>query len=139
MLRSSVLLQVQGDYKRASDFMEKAAIISEKNYGPDHQITVDYYFDLAGILQDLGDYEGAQILMKKVIKSNEKNFGTEHLNTARSYFCLAVVLLDLKQYPEAKTLLSKALSISRAKLNADDSFIQTIIAHLHEIEKYQSS
>lgn len=103
-------------YQEASELLEKAKVINEKELGafhPDFAITLQ---NLGALYRKTDELEKAKQCYEQALAIDKRVFGTEHLSYANKLSNLGVVYQELDQLEEAERLLEEALAIRERKL-----------------------
>jgi tetratricopeptide (TPR) repeat protein len=74
-------LQTFGGFDEAGRQLERALVIDEKTYGPDHPNVATSLSNLGLVLKDLGDLEGAKVRIERALAMYRKFFGEDHPKT----------------------------------------------------------
>ncbi|WP_291728079.1 tetratricopeptide repeat-containing sensor histidine kinase [Bernardetia sp.] len=119
----------EGDYRGASDFLNKAALIKweDKDLRPAinyFQASLNYnkkvnnqsgmygiYSNLAMIYADLAMYDSSLYFFKRTLKGRRKN--SEKVTIISSLINVSVVLNNLKRYDESAEFLEEALKLAQ--------------------------
>ncbi|MGP0022601.1 MAG: FxSxx-COOH system tetratricopeptide repeat protein [Streptosporangiaceae bacterium] len=117
--RAGTYLQVQVQLTDAKVLQERALVITEAAYGPDHPEVAIHLNNLALILKDLGDPEGARPLDERALVITEAAQGPDHPEVAIRLNNLAGILKDLGDPEGARELQERALAITEAAQGPD--------------------
>ena len=114
------------NFTEAKIFHERALLIDEANFGPNHTDVARDVSNLGAVLQDLGDYVGAKTMYERALLIDETTFGPDHPDVARDVSNLGTVLQDLGEYAGAKTMFERALPIyikTKGKIHSETAEI----------------
>jgi tetratricopeptide (TPR) repeat protein len=106
------------NYSVAKPLYERALIIREKVFGPDHPKTANVMNNLAVLLLKLGDYSSAKPLFERVFAIRKKEFGLFDSRTAHTLNNIASLLKKQGDYDSAKLFYERALAIREQKLGS---------------------
>ncbi|CAN9459336.1 unnamed protein product [Alternaria sp. RS040] len=109
-----------GSYSVAQQVAAKAAAVSKKALGREHQLTRVSLTTLAGVLRAQGKYEEAGTLYRRVLEGSEKTLGKDHPDTLTCISNLALSLGCRGKYGEAEMLHRCTLEGREKKLGKDD-------------------
>lgn len=128
-LAASAQHEKDGDWRGASDFLNKAALLRWES--KDYQAAIKYfkkslqfnsrvdnrsgaygiYSNLATIYADLEQYDSSLVYFKKTVEGRRKN--KQRLPTISALINTSVILNNLKRYDESIELLSEALELAQ--------------------------
>lgn len=121
--------QLANSYRRATVSISKALkldrgtlelLYSNKEYGPDHPLTLTAKLSLGSTLSEAGDREGCEKLEREVVETQIRLLGGDHLDVAAARNNLGLTLLRLRRYPSAEVILRAALSRRLSVLGEKD-------------------
>ena len=116
---AGVYLQEQAQLTDAKALLERALVIDEAAYGPDHPGVARDLNTLANILRQLGQLDGARLLQERALAIDEAVYGPDHPGVARDLNTLAWILWRLGQPEAARLLQERALAIDEAVYGPD--------------------
>jgi tetratricopeptide (TPR) repeat protein len=99
------------EYSEAKSFYERALLIRERTFGPEHPLTATSLHNLARLLRDQGQFSEAQELFERALAIREKVCGRDHLETAATLTNLASLLQARGRLPLVRPLFERALEI----------------------------
>ena len=105
------LIEQQGDYVSALEWLQKDLCISETVLGKDHTSTATTYSSIADIYRKQGKYASSLERYQKALRIYETAHGTDHPFTAATYNNIAVVYHEQGDYVSALEWFQKALRI----------------------------
>jgi tetratricopeptide (TPR) repeat protein len=112
MAAGTVLLYAV-DLDGAQPWFERALVIRERVFGPDHPDTATSLNWLALLLRDL-DALAARSLLERALAIRERALGSHHTSVAHSLTSLANLLRDQGELDNARPLLERALAIDES-------------------------
>ena len=112
-------LYQDGRYPEAIKVSERALILAEKAFGPDHPNYAASLNNLAGIYKTQGKYAEAEPLIERSLKIMEKTVGPDHPNVATSMNNLAFLYQAQGKFVEAEPLYKQSLKIRESVLKPD--------------------
>ncbi|HEU5157319.1 MAG TPA: tetratricopeptide repeat protein [Streptosporangiaceae bacterium] len=117
--QTALFLQVQGQTRRAQQFLTKAVDIAEAFYGPDHPDVAIRLGNLAATYRALGQPAEAKPLEDRALAITEAVYGPDHPTVAIWLGNLAATYRALGQPAEAKPRFERALAITEAVYGPD--------------------
>ena len=72
---------MRADFTTARAAYQRALMIDEKAFGPDHPSVARDVNNLGGVLKDLGDPDGARKALQRALAIFEKVLGADHQHT----------------------------------------------------------
>jgi CHAT domain-containing protein len=105
----------RGDYGRAEQYYQRARVIQEKMFGPEHFHLADSFSLLGRVAYDTGDYAKAKALYQRALTLWEKALGPDHLGATGYRNELAAVYITTGDYAKAETLYRQSLSTHEQK------------------------
>jgi CHAT domain-containing protein/Tfp pilus assembly protein PilF len=102
----------KGDYAKAAEFLERAAKLGEKTFGPDHLNLAAILNNLAEVYIELGRYAEAEQLDKRVLAIHERANGPDDPGNATGLYSLASVYMRQGRYAEAEPLYKRGVAIN---------------------------
>ncbi len=105
------VFRLQGEYKRALKYYEKAKLIRERVLGFEDSDTAATYNNMAIVLQSQCNYERALEYLQTARSIRERVLGTDHPDTATTYNYIANVFRLQGNYKAALEYHNKALAI----------------------------
>jgi len=102
-----------GNLVEARRYYERALVIKEKIYGPDHPDVALVLFNTANLLKEMGDLTAARLMYTRALAIRERRLGSQHLLTAYTLNGLGDTLRLQHDYAAAKPLLDRAAAIWR--------------------------
>ena len=140
LLAQSQIYNLIGEYEKAIFRQQEIIEIQEKKFGPDHQVMVNPYNNLALTYSSHGQYEKAEVLYLKAMKLQEKHFDDSHPNLIVMYSNLGLAYINLKQHHKALDYLTTALEYQEKSKHRNNSLKAKIFNNLamanHRIEKH---
>ena len=112
-------LNTVAEYSDAKFANEKAQVLFEKVYGPDHPEVAGTLNNLGRALQKLGDPQEAKKNFERALKIYEKVYGPDHINLSRTLTNLGIILCAQGKRREGKRYLDRALLICKNSLCND--------------------
>jgi tetratricopeptide (TPR) repeat protein len=128
--RAATFLQTQGQAAAARPLLERALVIDEAAYGPDHPTVAAALSNLALVLKYLGQASAARPLLERALTIAEATYGPDHPTVAGLLGNLATTLQDLGQANAARPLLERALTIAEATYGPDHPTVATRLNNL---------
>jgi tetratricopeptide (TPR) repeat protein len=110
-------------YAQARPLYERALIISEKAWGPDHPRTALTLTHLALLLQAQGDLAGARPLFSRALEIEEKQLGYESFNAVATRNNLAGLLHSEGDLPRARQLYESVLASRQKYLGLQHPYV----------------
>jgi tetratricopeptide (TPR) repeat protein len=110
---------VQGEYKEAIAFFEKAFEIREKILAPNHLDFASSNNNIGNVYCDMGEYLKGLSYLEKALKIRQLSLPTNHLDLAVSYNNIGNVHHSMGEYSKALSSYEKALEIRRPTLPAN--------------------
>ncbi|KAF2030383.1 TPR-like protein [Setomelanomma holmii] len=111
-------LCLRGNYERAELIARKASATTERLYGINNELTLEYINNLANVLHDRGKYEAAELLHRQALEEREKRFGPFNGSTMTSVNNLANAVRIQRKYKEAEQLYRRALQWCEVTLSS---------------------
>ncbi len=108
-----------GDFTGARSAFERAIVLDEAVFGPDHPNLAVRCGNLAEVLRTLGDGRGAREALGRALKIDETHLGPDHPSLAVGLTTLARMLKDEGDLEEARKAAERALAINEVSLGAD--------------------
>ena len=112
--RVGVYLRGRAEFAAAQHALERALVIAEAIYGPDHPTVATYVNNLGDVLRDLGDLAGARAHFERALRIDEAAYGPDDPNVAVRVNDLGEVMRALGDLAGARALLERALRIDEA-------------------------
>ena len=128
--QAGTYLRVQARLTEAKVLQDRALVIIEAAYGPDHPEVATHLNNLALILRDLGQPESARPLQERALAIDEAVYGLDHPEVATHLNNLALILRDLGQPESARPLQERALAIDEAVYGLDHPEVATDLNNL---------
>ena len=107
------------EFAEAKAHFERALLLAENIYGPDHPNVAIRVNNLGKVLQDLGELRTAKQHLERALKIDENTYGSDHPNVARDVNNLGTVLQDLGDLQAAKQYMERALKIDENTYGPD--------------------
>ena len=126
----SFTLEFAGELSEARLFAEKALLIEERVFGPDHIRTAEQRAATAAILIQLGLHADALPLCEQVVPVYERVYGADSNSVAQALSDLGVVHWYLNQLDEARPLLERSLEIRIRRLGETN---RLVAASMHNL------
>ncbi len=126
-------LKGRAEYEEAKAAYERALMIGEKAFGPDHPTFAIMVNNIGSVLQDLGDLAGAKAAYERALKINEKAFGPDHPTVATRVNNLGAVLRALGDLAGAKAAFERALKIDEKALGPDHQAVAIRVNNLGSV------
>jgi tetratricopeptide (TPR) repeat protein len=123
-----------GDYTGARAAYERALVIDEVIYGPDHPKVGIRVNNLGLVLHDLGDLRGARAAFERALVIGEAVYGPDHPKVATRVNNLGLALKALGNLVEARSAFERALSILKTYLPPDHQHIRWVQKNLGRLE-----
>jgi CHAT domain-containing protein len=105
----------RGDHGRAEQYYQRARVIQEKMFGPEHFHLSDSFSLLGRVAYDTGDYAKAKGLYQRALTLWEKALGPDHLSATGYRNDLAAVYITTGDYEKAEALYLQSLSAHEQK------------------------
>ncbi len=105
-----------GRFSEGQVLVQKALAASEKNWGPNHGLSIILLGNLAAAYHQLGDYKIAEKTYRNAILKSEEVFGKTHMNTSRCLLGLAGVLIKTGNLKEAESIIKSQVNELRMSL-----------------------
>jgi eukaryotic-like serine/threonine-protein kinase len=119
-----------GEYDRAYPLLERALVVREALFGPEHDQVARSLNALATLYQERGEYDAAEQLFRQSLSIDQKLFGERHEKVATSLNNLGLLLVLKGNYDEAEPLYKESLSITRELPDSDPGKIATKLNNL---------
>jgi len=113
------VLELLANHAGAKAAYERALVIDEAVFGPDHPKVATDVNNLGLVLKALGDHAGAKAAYERALVIDEAVFGPDHPNVAIRVNNLGLVLKDLGDHAGAKAAFERALVIDEAVFGPD--------------------
>jgi tetratricopeptide (TPR) repeat protein len=117
--RATEYLGRRVELRAARAAAERALIITEAAYGPDHPQVARTLGNLGNVLETLGELAAARAAQERALSIAEAAYGPDHPEVARSLGSLGNVLEALGELAAARAAQERALSIAEAASPAD--------------------
>jgi tetratricopeptide (TPR) repeat protein len=138
------LLIFAGDYcqhraafAEARRLFERALVLSESAFGPEHPSTGATLNFLAVLLSAQGNFAEARPLQERALVICEKTFGSEHAATAISLNNLARLLYDQGDLAGAGRFYDRALAVSEKALGSEHPHTVSILDNIANLQRAQ--
>ncbi len=119
-----------GDYRKCKELLERALVIKERAYGPDHvQVTMTLN-NLGNAYGDLRDYGKKKELLERVLVIEEREYGPDHVEVAATLVNLGNAYGSLGDYGKQKELLERALVIDEREYGPDHVQVASTLVNL---------
>ncbi len=105
-------MQRCGDYRRAVELLERALVINEREYGPDHVEVALVLNNLGNACGSLGDHGKQKELLERALVIFGCKYGPDHVEVAKTLTNLGNAYGSLGDYGKQKELLERALVIN---------------------------
>ena len=105
----AVLFVAQGDFEQAERYYDKAMVLINNSYGPDHLYTANVLSSIAKLYTFQRKYTKAEELINRAVAIQEKVYGSDHHFLASSWLTKAKICQAKRDYSQAENLISKAL------------------------------
>jgi tetratricopeptide (TPR) repeat protein len=122
--------QNRADFLGAKNQLERALILAEIVFGPDHPDVATIANNLGSVLKDLGDLPNARQCFERALKIDERIYGPEHPHVAMRAGNLGKVLRDLGDLEGAKNNSELALEIMVKAYSSNHPHIATALSDL---------
>ena len=126
----ALLLEEQGDFKRAAKIREEVLSVYEHSFGKQDPFTATACINLARTYLLMDRLAAATPLIKRAIAIDEAIHGKEHPEVATDLSVLAECLRAAGKLGESKAVLQRALSICRKNLPARSPLVATILSNI---------
>ena len=70
-----------GDFRKMKELLERALLIEERAYGPDHIEIAPALFNLGSLHEDLGEKAKAREFIARALAIAERTYGSDHPRT----------------------------------------------------------
>lgn len=128
-------LRDAAEYPGARAAFERAIVIYEATFGPDHPSVAICVNNLGMVLQDLGDLAGARAAFERALGIDEAAFGPEHPNIATGVNNLGMVLWALGDLAGARAAFERALVIDEAAFGPEHPTVAIRVNNLGMVLK----
>ena len=125
------------DFNEAKSSFERALVIDEKAFGPEHTSVARDVNNLGLVLQDLGDLAGAKRCFGRALVIDEKAFGSEHPSVATIANNLGLVLQALGDLAGAKRCYERSLAIDEKALGPEHTSVAIRVNNLGSVLQAQ--
>ena len=126
-------LEKQANYQQAFELYERALVIREKAFGPEHPEVATTLNNLAELYKSKGDYDAALPLYERALAIREKALGPEHPEVATTLNNLAGLYGAKGDYDAALPLYERDLEISEKALGPEHPDVATTLNNLAEL------
>jgi tetratricopeptide (TPR) repeat protein len=117
---------LQGDYKEALSFYERALEIRQKRVPADHPSLGSSYNNIGLVYESMGQYPKALTFHERALQIRQRSLPTDHPSLATSYHNIGSVYQKMSEYPKALSFYEKALEIGQKRLPANHpSFVSS--------------
>jgi len=123
-------LAERAEYDGSKSVLERALMIFEDAYGPEHPEVARTANNLGLVLLQLGDFEGAKECHERALKVEEQAYGPNHPNVARTVEGLGLVLDHLGDLEGAKECHERALKINEQAYGQDHPEVAQTVNNL---------
>jgi tetratricopeptide (TPR) repeat protein len=122
-----------GQYREATEPIERALSIREEVLGPGHPDVARTLNGLASVYKGLDRYSEAESHMKRALEIDTKALGPEHPDTAKDISNLAILYSEQGREEEAGPLHKRALEIREKVLGPEHPDVATSLNNLAEL------
>jgi tetratricopeptide (TPR) repeat protein len=105
------VLDENGDYSRAFDYLERCVKEERKLLGEEHQETLESMHNISICCSRVGRYAEALEMAEKVTGLRQKTLGYEHPDTLRSMHALSIRYSQVGRYAEALEMGEKVTGL----------------------------
>jgi tetratricopeptide (TPR) repeat protein len=117
-------LRLLGDDAGAQPAYERALVLREQLFGPDHPDVAESLYDLANLLRDRRRYREAESLYQRALAIQERVLGPDHYDVSRTLHSLAFLYWHQYwhqgRYAEAESLYLRSLALKEPVSGPDD-------------------
>ena len=110
---------LQGDYKAALSFYERALEIRQKRLPADHPSLATSYNNIGLVYDSMGEYPKALSFHERALAIRQRSLPTDHPSLATSYHNIGSVYQKMREYAKALSFYEKALEIGQKRLPAN--------------------
>jgi CHAT domain-containing protein len=110
------------DYASAREVAERALLLVQREFGPEHEQTGLQYFSLGLIAQAMGDYGRAERYFADTVRVREKVYGAESVSVAIALEHQGQALLKGGRPEAAERLFRRALELKQSAVGGDNAF-----------------
>ncbi|HEX8228877.1 MAG TPA: FxSxx-COOH system tetratricopeptide repeat protein [Chloroflexia bacterium] len=126
-------LEHRAQYKEARDQLERAIVIGEAVYGPDHPTVAIRLNNLGTVLRVLGDLQGARSNHERALAIGKSMYGPDHPTVAARLNNLGTVLRELGDLQGARSNFERALAIIKSVHGPDHPHVAVGLNNLGAI------
>jgi tetratricopeptide (TPR) repeat protein len=119
-----------GDPQEQKNLLQRALVIFERYYGPDHVEVASTLNNLANAYGTLGDPKEEKRLLQRALRIKERHYGPEHMEVASTLNNLANAYSELGDPQEQKRLLQRALLIVERDYSSEYVKVASILGNL---------
>jgi len=114
----------------ARQWLERALVISEKVFGPDHLETAVSLNSYSYVLAQVGELRQARPLMERALAIREAALGSDHPDTSASLNALGLLYMDEGDLEAAQAMHERALAIKERLLGPDHPYTAHNLSNL---------
>jgi serine/threonine-protein kinase len=137
-----VLLEL-GRYPEASARFERALVLRQKVFGPEHPVAAESLFRLGMVSWWLGRNEDALDKTRRALALKQRAFGPEHPEVARVLNIVAAVLKELGRLEEALEHFEHILALRQKLLGPESppvaSALYNLSLGLYDLGRYEQA
>jgi len=126
------VLGAQGDLAGARAHLERAVLVAETTFGPNHADVGTCLNNLGSVLQDQGDLDGARSNYERALAIAEGAYRPDP-GLATRLSNLGCLLRDQGDLPGALQYLERALAVAEAALGPEHGEVETIRENLSRV------
>jgi CHAT domain-containing protein/Flp pilus assembly protein TadD len=123
-------LYEQGKFDAAIELAERARVLFERAFGPDHLELADLLKSLARLYRVKRDYARAELLLKRSLRIREQSLQPDHPDIAIELRALASIYDEERDYARAEPMYRRSLGIFERALGPDDPMVDDVLVRL---------
>lgn len=133
------VLTAQDNLEQAESYYQKAMLLINTSYGPNHLYTANVLADIAKLYTLQGKYSKAEELINRAIAVQEKTYGTNHHLVSGSWLTKAKICQEKGNFAQAEQLVNKSLAaleksgntaaVAKFKKDAKDILVSRQVAY----------
>jgi tetratricopeptide (TPR) repeat protein len=104
------VLVAQNNLEQAESYYQKAMLLINTSYGPNHLYTANVLADIAKLYTLQGKYAEAEELINRAIAVQEKTYGFNHHLVSASWLTKAKICQEKGNFIQAEQLINKSLA-----------------------------
>ncbi|HEX8697899.1 MAG TPA: tetratricopeptide repeat protein, partial [Myxococcaceae bacterium] len=122
-----------GRFDEARNRFQQAAVLMEKELGPEHPFVASMHNNVGVAQAELGSFEKARASYERALAITERALGPEHPDVANTLIGLGRALVYIGDFGEAELRLQSALTLGQKVLGPEHPLVAEALLGLGEL------